>query len=615
MAYAPYILRPYSYQRQKTTGADTYVDPAKLDVELAALTAAYNALVQRERAYTTPAGALTQIPTLASLSLSSTTRFVATAAQTLFTVPTYNISTDYAEVWTGTTGGLTMVDPNSVVKTDTTHVTIPAQASGNIVVIMVFSSGAGVLATLSDTAFGTSGAGLIGLYGGGLFAATTVEAGLQEVMTLYNALVVSLGTISGIIRDDGTVPMQADFDANGYKVINLVPGTVAGDAVEYSQFATFATIWTTLQAYYAKLDGTTPWTGNWDAGNHQLKNLKAGVSSGDAVNVGQLLTGGVAAAVVNLIPNGAGEIANGVAYTATGAPGVYDYGKVDTCKGALIGTTVAGTLTQAAGSSVSDIGTAMRWTAVTLTGGTAAVRYRFFIEAKEAAKFTNGTLSFRCKILHTDSTTWSAQVVLSAATALDNFTAVTGFASSPQVSVASGVVTELKYEAIPVAAANYGIQVDIIIVPLSTMGGGLNFDLSEVQLQAGPIATVYAVEPIEVTVARLKRYYQVLLGTDTVSYLAAGFASTTQIVDAAGRLPVDMRTTPTLGATTSAAATFSVYDGNAATALNTMTLDAQSTSPQGFLLTCTMAAATLTRYRPHRLIGPAASRIELTARF
>ena len=45
-------------------------------------------------------------------------------------------------------------------------------------------------------------------------------------------------TLTDSVAADGQTPMTGDLDLNTHKIVNLVAGTVAGDAIEFAQFKT-----------------------------------------------------------------------------------------------------------------------------------------------------------------------------------------------------------------------------------------------------------------------------------------------------------------------------------------------------------------------------------------
>ena len=51
-----------------------------------------------------------------------------------------------------------------------------------------------------------------------------------------NTLADIATALTGSLASDGQTPATGNLDLNSYKIVNLAPGTVSGDALEYSQF-------------------------------------------------------------------------------------------------------------------------------------------------------------------------------------------------------------------------------------------------------------------------------------------------------------------------------------------------------------------------------------------
>ncbi len=257
MSQANPYFRIYSFLQDQILGLD--FSPAKLEAELNAIQTTLEQIRARQNLIQAADGSLQNVPSVSSLSLSSTTRFVATASQTAFTVATYNISTDTVIVFVNNA----LLDTNSVTKTNTTTVTLPAQTAGAVVIILVFSTGAGVLTQLALTTT-PGGASYIGIYDvASLYAATNVETALAEVMTAVNLINTNFGAASQYIKKNGTVTFTASQPMGGFKLTGLTAGTTAGDSVEYTQF------------------NTLPMGGN------KVTGLAAGTVAGDAVRYEQ----------------------------------------------------------------------------------------------------------------------------------------------------------------------------------------------------------------------------------------------------------------------------------------------------------------------------------------
>ena len=86
-------------------------------------------------------------------------------------------------------------------------------------------------------------------------------------------------------RIDGTIPLSADFQAGNHMLKNVAAGVSGTDGVNYQQVADAFTL------FYA-LDGSFPLTQDFQAGGKKLTNLAPGVADTDAATVGQLGDGG-----------------------------------------------------------------------------------------------------------------------------------------------------------------------------------------------------------------------------------------------------------------------------------------------------------------------------------
>jgi len=73
-------------------------------------------------------------------------------------------------------------------------------------------------------------------------AGNPVVTGTTISSTWANSTLTDIAaTLTDSVAADGQTPMTGDLDLNTNKVINLEPATVAGDAVEYSQFVNATT--------------------------------------------------------------------------------------------------------------------------------------------------------------------------------------------------------------------------------------------------------------------------------------------------------------------------------------------------------------------------------------
>jgi len=93
------------------------------------------------------------------------------------------------------------------------------------------------------------------------------------------------GTINPTLyyKLDGTNAITANFQAGGYKLVNLADGVDPQDAVTMNQVNSFS------QEFYHR-NGSNPLTNNFQAGGYQLKNIADGTDDTDAVSLLQMNT-------------------------------------------------------------------------------------------------------------------------------------------------------------------------------------------------------------------------------------------------------------------------------------------------------------------------------------
>ncbi len=218
----------------------------------------------------------------------------------------------------------------------------------------------------------------------------------------------------------------------------------------------------------------------------------------------------------NAIVNGGAAVANGADYAAS-VSGTYGYGKSELCKGALVGTAVAGTLTRVTNSSVGRTGLAFRWSAVTTTGAGIA-KFRFFIESKDAVNYKNQTCSLSALVRHDTGASVNFAIVVSKANAADDFSAVTLISTGPTIAVASATNGTIYNRAVAMGDCTNGVMVEITAA-IGAVTGKL-VDLTQVQFELGSVETDYSFEPIAVTVDKVLRYFEKL--TEPYAHISVG---------------------------------------------------------------------------------------------
>ena len=283
MAHPPYYFRRHNFTDDKLRGLD--FDESKVDAELNDIARSLNAVLKRERGYTTAAGGLTNLTSATAESLSGSWTGTATAGQTAFTTDIEWVaafSSDNVAVYADGE----RVNPGSVSVADDgsgfLEVTISAQTNGTVVVVDAFEPGSAILTRLADSVTVDEGATLVGVRdAGGLYDAADVEAALAEVMTDLNTLISNLGTLSNYLKKDGTVVPTANLPMGGFKLTGLAAGTADGHSVRYEQLQDVAAQLSGLTStFLAKSGGTM--SGDIDMGGNTVTNLDTPVADDDA---------------------------------------------------------------------------------------------------------------------------------------------------------------------------------------------------------------------------------------------------------------------------------------------------------------------------------------------
>jgi microcystin-dependent protein len=269
MTYPNRYLRRSNFTRDKANGRT--FDPSKLDPEFNDIGLAMQQMNDRLRGITNADGTLKDLTPQPAMDLLELNRFVATDGQTAFPMSAYDEVNDVVLAFSGT--GL--IDTASVTKTDSTTVTLPAQATGAVVTIAIFTAGSGTLARLADGSTADEGASLVAVRdAAGLFDATEVETALEEVMTAVNDLLDDIGSVAGLIRADGTVDFAADQSMGGFKITNAAAGSADGEVVVYEQLQAYVNALNAIvNTYLATAGGTM--TGGIDMSGNDIAGLPA----------------------------------------------------------------------------------------------------------------------------------------------------------------------------------------------------------------------------------------------------------------------------------------------------------------------------------------------------
>jgi hypothetical protein len=338
------------------------------------------------------------------------------------------------------------------------------------------------------------------------------------VTTLLTLSEDPLSILNTTIAFDGTLQHQSTYSISGSDVTFSSPIPLGVLAVQVVQ--------------YPKVVFPVPADGSITAAKLADNAVTAAKILADAVTTAKILDANVTTAKLadrsvtlaklaagatqggkNAIINGDAIIANGVDYAAT-VSGDYDYGLSPLCQGALTGTTVAGSLTQSATSSLGRTGRSFKWSAVTTTGSGIA-KWRFFVEARDASRFKNQTATVSCQGRQDTGAAVDFAIVVSKANATDDFSATTVISNGGNISVPSATNGSVYNRGIAMGDCSNGIMVEI------TANIGVvtnkNAEITEVQLEFGSYETDFEYESVALTTVKVARYYE------TFGSIAAGF--------------------------------------------------------------------------------------------
>ncbi len=303
MSYPTRYYRLYNFYLDQVLGRAA--NWAKVDAELSGLQVTVDALNTVVRGITTASGGLTNVASATALSMAGAQRFVATASQTLFNCSSIGWDATFSSASVVVFANGVRIDSGSVAVasdgagTPKLNVTLSAQAVGTVIIVNAYAPYQTSLPAASVTVADAAG----------YYAATNAEDALAEVQNSatygIRTLVALLpgGTLAGLasyLKKDGTVTMTGSLNmgggtgggyvsANGQKVVGLKGGSANGDAVEWSQFTAFTTVWNTLTNYFLKLDGTAPMAGALAMGSNKITGMAAGTTNGDGIRYDEFI--------------------------------------------------------------------------------------------------------------------------------------------------------------------------------------------------------------------------------------------------------------------------------------------------------------------------------------
>jgi hypothetical protein len=281
MAYPSRPLRKTSFSQQESQGND--LNTATLDAELNQLVACFDQLASRLESLTTPAGLLKGVSAATAMSLVGVQVFTATAAQTVFTT-TIPWDTAFTNLNVSVVSQGLKLNPSTVTVANASgflRVTIPAQTLNNIVQVLAYTAGAGVLSRLASQSAG-DGATLVAIRDiGGYWTSAEVESALQEVGLRVTTL--EAGDNTRWKKDGSNGPATGNWNLGNHQIKGLAPGTLNTDAVNLAQLTTItnevsAVLRGACTVYGFKMQGGIDMDGN------AIENLPAPLANGDAAN-------------------------------------------------------------------------------------------------------------------------------------------------------------------------------------------------------------------------------------------------------------------------------------------------------------------------------------------
>ena len=210
--------------------------------------------------------------------------------------------------------------------------------------------------------------------------------------------------------------------------------------------------------------------------------------------------------------------------------------------------------------------------------GVSLIAFTQRIESYNIADLAGNTVTLSLDLANSILTTVNWQATYPSAQ--DNYTSSTTFATG-SFTVSSTVTRYNVQISLPSNAAN-GLQIQLY-VGAQTSG---TWQIGNVQLEAGSVATPYQFNTYSDQLAQCQRYCYVMYGT----FLATGAWSASTAAFYSGQFPVTMRTTPTL-ALSAAASSYSTYLVGPATYLSLTGLSLNGvTGAEWWLLTASFAS-------------------------
>jgi hypothetical protein len=269
----------------------------------------------------------------------------------------------------------------------------------------------------------------------------------------------------------------------------------------------------------------------------------------------------VAAPQRNYLVDGSGYVAQGALISPAAA---LQYGSCDAWKVGIPvgGGGLTGQITQAGagvGIGRTGIGPTIQGCGAT---GPVQIRFRTFVESRDAIELKNATASISGLVAHSVITATSGvpsyQITISKATVLDNFAAITQIGQSALIPVPTlglTVPTTIQLNNVAMGDCSNGVCVDVDIFIAGTISLR-TFRFGEFVLSEGSAAIPFLYEDFGVLLERAQRYFQksfaYAVGPAQATGSVVGAASYRTLVAGATahatpiRFATPMRATPTM---------------------------------------------------------------------
>ena len=385
---------------------------------------------------------------------------------------------------------------------------------------------------------------------GTTISSTWANTSLSDIAT---ALTQSLA------KDGQTVP-TANIPLGGFKITGLGAPTVAGDAL----------------AYGSSLGAVTATTGTF-SGNVQMASANGGQLAGlrNKIINGNMLVNQRGATASAITGSSAYYLDRWIAVTNTTPSGTLTVGQQTVAVSEATSSNACLRLAKTAGTYLGQLVTAQAFESGTswgLAGKTVTISFK----ARKGSSYTGAALPIvivrsgtgldqSAALLTSNAWTGAAQTIVS----------LTGTLTT-SMSDFSGTAT------IPASATQVGVVVISNYATATTGSANDYLDITDVQLEVGPVATPFEQRPIGMELALCQRYY--------IQFQASNFFGSGQLrtggLTSYGLIstPVQMRVSPTATPNTGG-----VYVGDTQTAYTSLGIN--SAQPNGIFCAPTFATA------------------------